>query len=59
MRAVIEDQVPHSCRPVYSDARNMYSTLIYYEARDAALPDKSQTYIVEGSNAEIRHHLGR
>jgi hypothetical protein len=33
--------------------------LIYYEAKHDALPDKSQTYIVEGSTTEIRHYRGR
>jgi IS1 family transposase len=53
------DQVPRSCRQFYSDGLNTYPTLLYYEGTHQALPDKSQTYSVEGSNAEIRHYLGR
>jgi IS1 family transposase len=58
MQPVI-DQVPRSCRQFYSDGLNTYPTLLYYDAKHEALPDKSQTYSVEGSNAEIRHYLGR
>ena len=57
MQPVI-DQVPRSCRQFYSDGLNTYPTLLYYEGKHEALPDKSQTYSVEGSNAEIRHYLG-
>jgi insertion element IS1 protein InsB len=55
----VVDQVPRSCRQFYSDALNTYPTLLYYEGKHEALLDKSQTYSVEGSNAEIRHYLGR
>ena len=58
MQPVI-DQVPRSCRQFYSDGLNTYPTLLSYDAKHKALPDKSQTYSVEGSNAEIRHYLGR
>ena len=53
------DQVPRPCRQFYSGGLNTYPTLLYYEGKHEALPDKSQTYSVEGSNAEIRHYLGR
>ena len=36
-----------------------YPTLLYYGAAFEAQMDKSQTYSVEGANAEIRHYLGR
>ena len=58
MQPVI-DQVPRTCRQFDSDGLNTYPTLLYYEAKHEALPNKSQTYSVEGSNAEIRHYLGR
>ena len=31
----------------------------WYPGAYAALPDKSQTYSVEGDNAELRHYLAR
>ena len=58
MQPVI-DQVPRTCRQFDSDGLNTYPTLLYYEAKHEALPNKSRTYSVEGSNAEIRHYLGR
>ncbi len=58
MQPVI-DTVPRTCRQFYSDGLNTYPTLLYYNGTHEALPDKSQTYSVEGSNAEIRHFLGR
>ena len=53
------DLVPRTCRQFYSDGLNTYPTLLYYEGKHEALPNKSQTYSVEDSNAEIRHYLGR
>jgi hypothetical protein len=38
---------------------NKMRTSGYYDGKHEALPNKSQTYSVEGSNAEIRHYLGR
>jgi hypothetical protein len=43
----------------YSDASQTYDTLIYRPGIHIALPDKSQTYRVEGDNAELRHYLAR
>ena len=43
----------------YSDAFSVYGQLIYDPGQHQALPDKSQTYSVEGCNAELRHYLAR
>lgn len=43
----------------YSDAYSLYETLIYTPGQHQGLPDKSQTYSVEGDNAELRHYLAR
>jgi IS1 family transposase len=43
----------------YSDASQTYDALIYSPGIHIALPDKSQTYRVEGDNAELRHYLAR
>jgi insertion element IS1 protein InsB len=43
----------------YSDASPTYLTLLYRPGIHVAVPDKSQTYRVEGDNAELRHYLAR
>ena len=43
----------------YSDDFPTYSALIYKPGQHIAMPDKSQTYRVEGDNAELRHYLAR
>ena len=43
----------------YSDQAPAYTNLVYYPGQHAALPDKRQTYSVEGANAELRHYLAR
>lgn len=55
----VVDQVPRTARQFYSDGLEAYPTLLYYDGRHEAHTDKSQTYSVEGANAEIRHYLGR
>jgi len=42
----------------YSDAFNLYLSGVY-AGRHRAMTDKSQTYSVEGNNAELRHYLAR
>jgi len=54
----ILDQAPQATY-YYSDALPIYAALIYYPARHRAMPDKSQTYSVEGDNADLRHYLAR
>jgi insertion element IS1 protein InsB len=43
----------------YSDLYATYKTLIYKPGVHTAMPDKSETYRVEGVNAELRHYLAR
>lgn len=43
----------------YSDACPTYLALVYAPGIHIALPNKSQTYRVEGMNAELRHYLAR
>jgi insertion element IS1 protein InsB len=43
----------------FSDLFAPYRRLIYSPGRYTPMPDKSQTYRVEGDNAEIRHYLAR
>jgi IS1 family transposase len=43
----------------YSDASPTYLALLYHPGIHIALPNKSQTYRVEGDNAELRHYLAR
>jgi IS1 family transposase len=43
----------------FSDDFSTYSTLIYTPGIHVAMTDKSQTYSVEGDNAELRHYLAR
>ena len=42
----------------YSDCFNTYKGLIYWGKHELC-DDKSQTYSVEGVNADLRHYLGR
>lgn len=43
----------------FSDLFATYRNLIYTPGRYTPMPDKSETYRVEGDNAEIRHYLAR
>jgi len=43
----------------YSDLFNTYGTLIYLPGHHEFIEDKSETYSVEGANAELRHYLAR
>ncbi len=43
----------------YSDRFPLYDSLSYCHGYHLSLPDKSQTYSVEGDNAELRHYLTR
>ena len=52
------DRAPFA-RHYYSDAFVTYGTLVYAPGQHTALTDKSQTYSVEGDNAELRHYLAR
>lgn len=43
----------------YSDLFATYKTLLYTPGTHTPMPDKSETYRVEGMNAELRHYLTR
>jgi IS1 family transposase len=43
----------------YSDLFAAYKTLLYTPGTHTPMPDKSETYRVEGMNAEFRHYLAR
>lgn len=53
----IIDAAPHAAR-YFSDAFNTYRELCWWGAH-ASMYDKSETYSVEGDNAEFRHYLAR
>jgi insertion element IS1 protein InsB len=43
----------------FSDLFALYRRLIYSPGIYTPMPDKSETYRVEGDNAELRHYLAR
>ena len=43
----------------YSDDYEAYKTVLYWHAIHHLMKDKSQTYTVEGTNADLRHYLTR
>jgi IS1 family transposase len=54
----VVDQAPQA-RAYYSDGFATYKNLVYGDAEYTAMPNKSQTYTVEGGNADLRHYLAR
>lgn len=52
------DRIPQSER-YYSDDFSTYHALVYYPGKHHPMNDKSQTYSVEGVNADLRHYLAR
>jgi insertion element IS1 protein InsB len=43
----------------YSDDHEGYKTVLYWPAIHHPMKDKSETYTVEGTNADLRHYLAR
>lgn len=43
----------------FSDLFALYRRLVYAPGLYTPMPDKSETYRVEGDNAELRHYLAR
>lgn len=43
----------------YSDLMASYKELNYYPGKHTPMPHKSETYRIEGMNAELRHYLAR
>lgn len=54
----VVDQAPQAAQ-YFSDGNTTYAELVYGPAHYQAVPDKSQTYSVEGGNADLRHYLAR
>lgn len=54
----VVDQGPRAQR-YFSDGFASYADVYYYGGQYRALLDKSETYSVEGDNAELRHYLAR
>lgn len=43
----------------FSDDYQGYKTVLYWPAMHYPMNDKSETYSVEGANADLRHYLAR
>ena len=43
----------------FSGGYEVYRTLLYRQCQYAVAPGKSETYSVEGDNADLRHYLAR
>ena len=56
MQSVIDSAPPAAS--YYSDAFNTYRELCWW-GEHTLMYDKSQTYSVEGTNADLRHYLAR
>ena len=56
MQSVI-DSAPHA-QSYFSDSFNTYRELSWWGTH-TSMSNKSQTYSVEGDNAELRHYLAR
>lgn len=54
----VVDQGP-TAQQYFSDGLAAYSDVYYHGASYQAVLDKSQTFSVEGMNAELRHYLAR
>ena len=54
---MLHESVPG--RTYYSDGFEAYQTALYWPSTHYPMDDKSETYSVEGDNAELRHYLAR
>ncbi|MCA1606835.1 MAG: IS1 transposase [Acidobacteria bacterium] len=54
----VVDQAPRA-EHYFSDGLSLYADVYYHGGSYRAVLDKSQTYSVEGQNAELRHYLAR
>ena len=43
----------------FSDGYEVYRSLLYRQGQHRVAPGKSETYSVEGDNADLRHYLAR
>jgi len=60
-QAVLQDLVDEAvkAKQYYSDAFDAYARLYYHGGRCAVSESKTDTYSVEGGNADLRHYLAR
>ena len=58
---VVQEMVHESAQAqrYFSDRLDVYQTALYWPAVHYPMDDKSETYSVEGDNAELRHYLAR
>jgi IS1 family transposase len=54
----VVDQSPHGAQ-YFSDQNPIYPGLVYYPGKLSISEGKTDTYSVEGVNAEFRHYLAR
>jgi IS1 family transposase len=58
IQRLVDTSPPARC--YYSDQFAAYHEVVYFDSQThTALPDKSQTYSVEGVNSDLRHYLAR
>ena len=57
LQGVVDDAPP--AHHYFSDGFNVYPTLMYAPGKHTVASGKSQTFSVEGDNAEMRHYLAR
>jgi insertion element IS1 protein InsB len=54
----VVDQTAHG-QQYFSDCNPIYPALVYYPGKFSQSDGKSETYSVEGVNADLRHYLAR
>lgn len=59
--ALVQEMLHESvqARFYFSDGFDAYLAALFWPAIHEAMEDKSETYSVEGDNAELRHYLAR
>ncbi len=57
VQEMVHESVQAQC--YFSDGLDVYQTALYWPAVHYAMDDKSETFSVEGTNAELRHYLAR
>jgi IS1 family transposase len=57
VQEMLHESVP--ARTYYSDGFEAYQTALYWPSSHYPMDDKSETYSVEGNNADLRHYLAR
>lgn len=57
VQSLLDKALP--ARFYYSDLFAVYRSLVYSPGIHTPMPDKSETFRVEGGNAELRHYIAR